>query len=121
MKTVIMPPDAATLMWSTRAIGYTTPAAVADLIDNSISAEATEISIEFFSGEDGYVSILDNGKGMNYTELQNAMKYGSGDPNVERSSTDLGRFGLGLKTASLSQCRKLFVIKRVLLGSGLYF
>ncbi len=112
MKTVNMPPDAATLMWSTRAIGYTTPAAVADLIDNSISAEASVISIEFISGEDGYVSILDNGKGMDYDALQNAMKYGSGDPSVERSSTDLGRFGLGLKTASLSQCRQLIVVSK---------
>ena len=59
MKPVFMPPDAATLMWSTRAIGYTTPSAIADLIDNSISANASIIRIEFVSGEKGYVSILD--------------------------------------------------------------
>ncbi len=112
MKTVIMPPDAPTLMWSTRAIGYTTPSAVADLIDNSISAMANEIHIVYMSGEDGYVSILDNGEGMSPERLQLAMKYGSGSPTMERAESDLGRFGLGLKTASLSQCRQLTVVSK---------
>ena len=62
MRPIDLPPDAASLMWSTRAIGYTTPAAVADLIDNSISAEATKIYIKYIPGEDGYVSILDDGR-----------------------------------------------------------
>lgn len=112
MKPVFMPPDAATLMWSTRAIGYTTPSAIADLIDNSISANASVIRIEFVSGEDSYVSILDNGTGMSPDTLQLAMKYGSGNPLAAREENDLGRFGLGLKTASLSQCRKLTVISK---------
>ena len=112
MKTVLMPPDAPTLMWSTRAIGYTTPSAVADLIDNSISAMANEIHIVYMSGEDGYVSILDNGEGMCPERLQLAMKYGSGSPTMERAESDLGRFGLGLKTASLSQCRQLTVVSK---------
>ncbi len=112
MKTVNMPPDAATLMWSTRAIGYTTPAAVADLIDNSISAGASNIYIKYIPGEDGYVSIMDDGKGMDSNELMQAMKYGSSGPMAERSDDDLGRFGLGLKTASLSQCRRLTVVSK---------
>lgn len=112
MKAVIMPPDAPTLMWSTRAIGYTTPAAVADLIDNSISANASRIQIQFVSGEDSYISILDDGTGMGPDALRQAMKYGSGNPWRERSPSDLGRFGLGLKTASLSQCRKLTVVSK---------
>lgn len=112
MKPVFMPPDAATLMWSTRAIGYTTPSAIADLIDNSISANANVIRIEFVSGEDSYVSILDDGNGMSPDALQLAMKYGSGNPLVTREENDLGRFGLGLKTASLSQCRKLTVVSK---------
>ena len=112
MKTVILPPDAPTLMWSTRAIGYTTPAAVADLIDNSVSANATQIDIEFMSGDAPYFSILDNGDGMSASELRQAMKYGSGNPLQNRATNDLGRFGLGLKTASLSQCRKLTVISK---------
>lgn len=112
MDSIILPPDAATLMWSTRAIGYTTPAAIADLIDNSISANATIIDIEYMSGEHGFVSILDNGEGMDENELRIAMKYGSGNIYVERSENDLGRFGLGMKIASLSQCRKLTVISK---------
>lgn len=112
MKTVNMPPDAATLMWSTRAIGYTTPAAVADLIDNSISAEASNIYIKYMPAEDGYVSILDDGKGMGPNDLKQAMKYGSSGPMADRSDNDLGRFGLGLKTASLSQCRRLTVASK---------
>lgn len=107
-----MPPDAPTLMWSTRAIGYTTPAAVADLIDNSISANATNISIQFVSGENCYISILDDGEGMSRDELKIAMKYGSSNPLQERSASDLGRFGLGLKTASLSQCKQLTVVSK---------
>ena len=112
MKSVNMPPDAPTLMWSTRAIGYTTPAAVADLIDNSISANATNISIQFVSGENCYISILDDGEGMSQDELKIAMKYGSSNPLQERSASDLGRFGLGLKTASLSQCKRLTVVSK---------
>ena len=112
MKPVFLPPDAATLMWSTRAIGYTTSSAIADLIDNSISAKASTIRIEYVSGEEGYVSILDNGKGMSADRLQAAMKYGSGNPLAVRDEGDLGRFGLGLKTASLSQCRELIVVSK---------
>ena len=112
MRALNMPPDAATLMWSTRSIGYTTPSAVADIIDNSISANASIIRIEFISGEDGYVSVLDNGNGMNPKTLQLAMKYGSGNPFGIREENDLGRFGLGLKTASLSQCRRLTVVSK---------
>lgn len=112
MEPVYMPPDAATLMWSTRSIGYTTSSAVADLIDNSISAEATVIKLEFISGTDGYVSILDNGVGMSSDELQVAMKYGSGNPLSIRAESDLGRFGLGLKTASFSQCKRLTVVSK---------
>ncbi len=112
MKAVIMPPDAPTLMWSTRAIGYTTSAAVADLIDNSISANASNIQIQFVSGENSYISILDDGTGMDPDALRQAMKYGSGNPWKERNPSDLGRFGLGLKTASLSQCRRLTVASK---------
>ena len=112
MKPVNMPPDAPTLMWSTRAIGYTTPAAVADLIDNSVSANASNINIQFISGENSYVSILDDGCGMSPDNLRIAMRYGSRNPLQERSASDLGRFGLGLKTASLSQCKRLTVASK---------
>ncbi|MEG0834816.1 MAG: ATP-binding protein [Christensenellaceae bacterium] len=112
MKICNLPPDAPAMMWATRAIGYTTEAAVADLIDNSVTAEAGAIQIKFSSFENGYISILDDGNGLTNAELKLAMKYGSANPLEERSDLDLGRFGLGLKTASLSQCRQLTVASK---------
>ncbi|WP_027085828.1 ATP-binding protein [Cohnella panacarvi] len=112
MKTVSLPPHAPTLIESTRAIGYTLEAAVADIIDNSITALASCVDIFFFPIYDSYIAILDNGNGMNSTQLETAMRYGSQNPNDNRDANDLGRFGLGLKTASLSQCRTLTVVSK---------
>ena len=98
-------------MESTRSIGYSIEAAIADIIDNSIAAEAGQIEIDFFP-IDAYISILDDGFGMNEEELTLAMQYGSKNPLDTREVNDLGRYGLGLKTASLSQCRKLTVISK---------
>ena len=112
MKTVPMPPYAPTLIESTRAIGYTLETAIADIIDNSISALASCADIFFFPVGDSYIAILDDGIGMNGSELDNAMRYGSQSPNERRDPNDLGRFGLGLKTASLSQCRMLTVVSK---------
>lgn len=112
MKTKNLPPYAPTLIESTRAIGYSLESAVADIIDNSIAASATMVNIFFFPIDGAYVSVLDNGVGMNDAELDLAMQYGSKNPVETRDSNDLGRFGLGLKTASLSQCRSLTVITK---------
>lgn len=106
------PPYAPTLMESTRAIGYSIAAAIADIIDNSIAAEASTINIDFFPIGEAYISILDNGYGMSEEELTNAMKYGSQDPLQRRNEIDLGRYGLGMKTASFSQCRVLTVVTK---------
>ena len=98
------------LMTGLRAIGYNFSTAVADIIDNSISALATEIQI--YSDPIAavpYFCILDNGCGMTMTELDNAMLPGSDRENKEDSKIELGRFGLGLKSASLSQCREFTV------------
>jgi len=106
----IVRPDPENLLQSVRSFGYSVETAIADLIDNSITAKASEIRITY--GIDNYssfVKIEDNGTGMNEQELINAMKIGSFNPLNERSGTDLGRFGLGLKTASFSQCRRLTV------------
>jgi hypothetical protein len=104
-------PSAASLSASLRDLGYSLEAAVADLIDNSISAEATEIRIFCdLTSETPNLAIVDNGKGMNSDEVLAAMKHGSKGPKEQRSIRDLGRFGLGLKTATFSQCRKLTVI-----------
>lgn len=112
MRSIDMPPYAPTLIESTRAIGYTLETAVADIVDNSIAAQADSVEISFFPIGEAYVSILDNGRGMDAGEIDTAMQYGSQSPEEDRAETDLGRFGLGLKTASLSQCRVLTVISK---------
>ncbi|ENO80987.1 hypothetical protein B447_09883 [Thauera sp. 27] len=94
-----------------RDLGYSLETAIADLIDNSISACADRIDIVCdVSGEQPLVVILDNGRGMTERELLAAMRHGTGNPRQLRSPKDLGRFGLGLKTASFSQCRSLTVV-----------
>lgn len=113
MKPIKNIPKADHLMGSMRSMGYTFESAVADIIDNSISAECREIKLQFpKEALNCYVSILDNGYGMTSKELFNAMRYGSSASEDNRSIDDLGRFGLGLKSASLSQCRKLTVISK---------
>lgn len=112
MKAFELPPYAPTLIESTRAIGYSLEAAVADIIDNSIAAGASKVDLFFFPVDKEYVAILDNGRGMDDKEITIAMQYGSKNPMDERSKDDLGRFGLGLKTASLSQCRSLTVVTK---------
>jgi hypothetical protein len=102
-------PVAPMLMQSLRAVGYTVPAALADLVDNSIAAHAKQITIRFSPVDEPFVAIIDDGKGMSEAELVEAMRFGSQDPRDARTGRDLGRFGLGLKTASLSQCRRLTV------------
>lgn len=106
-------PTAEVLMNSMRSFGYSFEAAVADVIDNSISAVANTVQLYFpIDPTRLYVSICDNGYGMTQTELYDAMKYGSTMKKHMRAADDLGRFGLGLKSASLSQCRKLTVISK---------
>ena len=106
-------PTADILMTSMRAMGYTFESAIADIVDNSISALAKKVYIKFpIDPIDCYVAICDDGFGMNKEELFDAMKYGSEQKRDNRSSNDLGRFGLGLKAASLSQCRRLTVASK---------
>ena len=104
-------PDPVSLIESMRAVGYSVEAAVADIVDNSISATADTIKIEYDASDTPYVAILDNGQGMSSGELTEAMRHGK-NPADRREPGDLGRFGLGLKTASLSQCRLLTVISK---------
>ena len=105
-------PDPVSLLESMRAVGYTPESAVADIIDNSISAKAKKIEVVWDPDVNPYVAIIDNGVGMSPDELTNAMRHGSSNPTKERNESDLGRFGLGLKTASMSQCRILTVISK---------
>ena len=109
-KTRNAPPRAAAMLESLRGLGYSTAAALADIIDNSISASAAEVRIDFiWDGANSRVSILDDGRGMNDGELESAMRLGDKSPLDMRDIRDLGRFGMGLKTASFSQCRRLTV------------
>ncbi|HEX7854735.1 MAG TPA: ATP-binding protein [Sphingobium sp.] len=106
-----LPPSAASLTASLRDLGYSLETAVADLIDNSISADATDIQLFCHaSGSLPVLVIADNGRGMTEDELIAAMRHGAADPRKSRGPKDLGRFGLGLKTASFSQCRRLTVV-----------
>jgi hypothetical protein len=106
-----LPPSAASLTASLRDLGYSLETAIADLIDNSISADATDIQIFCdATRKDPSVVIADNGKGMTEAEAIAAMRHGATDPRKKRGPKDLGRFGLGLKTASFSQCRRLTVV-----------
>ncbi len=108
-------PNAAPLMQSLRAFGYDVSTAIADLIDNSITAKADHISIQFeWNNGNPWIAVYDNGKGMTETELSEAMRTGSKSPLEKRDASDLGRFGLGLKTASFSQCKRFTVASRTL-------
>ena len=113
MRVLEIPPRPSSLIESMRAIGYSLSTALADLVDNCIVARANTIQI--FTGlgtPDLKVGILDDGVGMTEDELLEAMRLGSRNPLEERAQSDLGRFGLGLKTASFSQCRVLTVVTR---------
>ncbi len=113
MKQRINIPCAPSLIESMRSIGYSFESALADIIDNSISAKANDIQIiSRADKERKYLQIVDNGVGMDNNELFLAMRYGSRNPNEERSEDDLGRFGLGMKSASLSQCRRFTVVSK---------
>ena len=113
MQTKEIAPRASVLIESMRDIGYTLETALADIVDNSITAGSTCIRI--FASTDKaspYIAILDDGKGMDSEEILAAMRLGSRSPLEERAQADLGRFGLGLKTASFSQCRRLSLVSR---------
>jgi len=107
-------PRADALMESLRATGYSLPDAIADLIDNSLTAGALNVWLTFhWAGADSWVSLVDDGSGMTQPALVDAMRLGSQSPLDERAGSDLGRYGLGMKTASISQARSLTVASRV--------
>lgn len=107
------PPRASAMIEALRGLGYSPAAAIADIIDNSISAKADLVDVTFhWAGADSWLTIADNGRGMSDAELEAAMRLGERSPLDERSKSDLGRFGLGMKTASFSQSRRLTVSSR---------
>lgn len=113
MRSVDVSPKASILIESMRDIGYTLEMSLADIVDNSIAARATTVHILADTvGPEMRIGIVDDGRGMDRRELLDAMRLGSRDPRDQRAAQDLGRFGLGLKTASFSQCRRLTVVSR---------
>lgn len=111
------PPRAAALVESLRGLGYSTSTAIADIIDNSIAAGAKTVAVTFnWAGDDSSLTILDDGRGMKADDLDSAMRLGDRNPLDQRAAGDLGRFGLGLKTASFSQARSLTVASRSVRG-----
>lgn len=108
-----LPPNPLSLVESMRDIGYSMETAVADIIDNSITAKAKNINLRFdWNSNHPWLAVIDDGKGMNGKELYEAMRFGSISPLEKRNENDLGRFGLGLKTASFSQGRSLTVFTK---------
>lgn len=113
MQIIEVAPRASVLIESMRDIGYSLETALADIVDNSITAGST--CIKLFASTDQaspQIAILDDGQGMDFEEILAAMRLGSRSPLEERGQADLGRFGLGLKTASFSQCRRLTLVSR---------
>lgn len=121
-KTAPAIPEASSMIETFRAIGYSIETAVADIIDNSISASAKKVWVTFnWKGSETWLAVKDDGKGMNNEQIIQAMRPGSRNPRDPRSAKDLGRFGLGLKTASFSQCRKLSVVSKPENGEPTYW
>lgn len=112
MKTQNTPPNVGNFVKSLRDIGYTLKVAIADILDNSISANAYHIQIHAIAKPKIIFCILDNGHGMTDSKLVEAMRLSSKSPDDKRDKKDLGKFGLGLKTASFSQCKKLTVLSK---------
>lgn len=107
------PPKAGAMIEALRGLGYSTASALADIIDNSVSANASKIDLIFrWAGKDSKIFVIDDGIGMSVNELDSAMRLGEKNPLTDRAENDLGRFGLGLKTASFSQCRRLSVTSK---------
>jgi hypothetical protein len=107
---ITVQPSAARLTGSLRDVGYDFPSAVADLVDNSLAAGASRVEVEIeFAGADSRVLIADDGCGMTANGLAEALRFGSRRVYVDG---DLGRYGLGLKTASLSQCRTVTIMSK---------
>jgi hypothetical protein len=107
-----LPPNLSNFLSSFREIGYLCEVAIADILDNSVSAKSSSIKITALEYPNKKISILDNGHGMTAKELEEAMRLSSRNPEEKREKSDLGRFGLGLKVASFSQCKKMTVFTK---------
>ncbi|MEH7126212.1 ATP-binding protein [Bacillus sp. JJ1773] len=112
MITEVVQPNISNFIKSLRDIGYTFEVAVADVLDNSITAKAKNVHISCMPNPSTVFTLLDDGTGMSNSELIDAMRLATNDPDSPREGVDLGKFGLGLKTASFSQCIDLTVLSK---------
>lgn len=113
MATEICIPNPEYLIKSIAEQGYTLETSIADLIDNSISAGAKRIEVLVNTQKTPFsLFISDDGCGMSKEELKKNMNFPSGSMEEIRTPEDLGRFGLGLKTASFAQTRRVTVISK---------
>jgi hypothetical protein len=105
----INPPDPGGTGEFIRRIHYLLEDSLADLIDNSIDAEARHVHIRFFRDARKFkrITITDDGKGMDLETLKVAMKYGA---QTHKGPADLGKYGAGMKTASFNQCKSMSVV-----------
>lgn len=111
-KKISAPPFPYETMLALSSMGYDFSQAVSDVLDNSIDAGSTKVEIvvshDEESASDPYILIMDNGEGMNYEKLIEAMTLGGSSSSID----SLGKFGMGMKTASLSQCDRLTVVTK---------
>lgn len=111
MEIIEASPKASTHIKTLQKIGYSFNSAISDIIDNSITAQSKNIHI-FFDFNNSRISILDDGYGMSEGELKSNIIIGCKDPSIDREKKDLGRFGTGLKTASISMCNKVTIFSK---------
>ncbi len=103
-------PSPTALFGSLRALNYSVESSIADIVDNSVSANAARIAVDFtWNNGNPTLEISDDGDGMSESKLVSALRLAGDGPDMERNETDLGRFGLGLKTASIAHCRRFTV------------
>lgn len=111
------PPHAGSMLESLRGLGYAPPTALADLVDNSIAANARDVAVHLeWAGPESWVRIVDDGDGMDDAALEAGMRLGARDPRTERAATDLGRFGLIEK-----ELTKLSIMYDTLMQMGRWF
>ena len=112
MKYLDQDPPPSSLLFAIRSIWYNFETAVADIIDNSISAAAKHIDLYAEPIGKSYFAFLDDGCGMTEKGLENALLLASDRSKKKDCELELGRYGLGLKSASFSQCRRFYVVTK---------
>jgi len=104
------PPNARRTMEALRELGYDSYSSILDILDNCIDAHATKIDIEIGEEKgDIVITIDDDGTGMDKETLSEALRLGS---DTEREAGDLGKFGMGLVTASIGLSQQVEVLTK---------